>query len=136
MIPAATVHNVHCVVCDDVRLEVGYKETIVGVYIAGMTIQTVPWYVTVCVWMTVIWSGEGDLQLELRVLNPRLTQVGEVNGVGHSRYQGQESTLTFRGLVFAVDMEGTYSIQWRAAGGAWETVRQFPIYITRTSTSA
>lgn len=134
--PTAAVHNVHCVVCDDVRSEIGYKETIVGVYIAGMTVASVPWYATVCVWMTVIWSGEGDLQLELRVLNPRLTQVGEAKGVGHASYQGQESTLTFRGLMFAVDMEGTYAIQWRAAEGAWETVRQFPIAIMRTSTSA
>ena len=131
MMPPASINVVHCVVCDDVRLEVGHKETIVGVYSAGMTVPMLPWMVNTCLWMTVIWSGEGSMNLEVRIVNPRQTQAGETSGSANAMWQGQESTLTFRGLFFTIDMEGIYSIQWRMAGGAWQTVRQFPVFLIR-----
>ena len=127
MMPPASINVVHCVVCDDIRLEVGNKETIVGVYSAGMTVPTLPWVVSTCLWMTVIWSGEGSLNVEVRIVNPRQTQAGETSGSANAIWQGQETTLTFRGLIFTIDMEGIYNIQWRTAGGAWETIRQFPV---------
>lgn len=131
MINVASVRVVHCVVCDDVRLEIGNKETIVGAYTAGMTVPHVPWSANVCLWITVIWSGEGELSVEIRVLNPRHQQVATTRGAARAIWQGNESSLTFRGIVFSVEMEGIYGIQWRVGGRDWEPIRQFPVYIAR-----
>jgi hypothetical protein len=131
-----TIEVVHCVVCDDVRLEVANKETIVGVYSAGMTVPVLPWPIMVCLWMTVIWRGEGELELETRVLNPRNVQMANVTGSGHAEFQGQKSTITFRNLFFSIEMEGIYAIQWRKAHGNWETIRQLPIYMFRPPTGS
>jgi len=131
--PTLTVR--HCVICDDVRLEVSNKETIVGVYTVGMTAPLLPWLATVCVWMPVIWGGDGDLDVEIRVVNPVNQQVGIVVGRGTSVWAGFESTLTFRGLSISLDMEGFYSVEWRVAHGSWQRIRQFPIYLLRTPTT-
>lgn len=132
----ATVHLVHCVVCDDVRAEILSKETIVGVYSAGMVIPSVPWAVTLCLWMTVIWSGDGQLPLEIRVLNPSNAQVGEQKGIGIATFQGFQSTLTYRSLFFTIDMEGIYTFQWKAGDHEWQTIRQLPIYVFRDQTTS
>jgi hypothetical protein len=127
----ANIHLVHGVVCDDVRTEILSKETIVGVYSAGILIPSIPWVIMLCLWMTVIWSGDGATPIEVRVLNPSNTQVGEQKGEGIATLQGLQSTITFRGLLFNVDMEGIYTFQWKAGGGEWQTVRQLPIYVFR-----
>jgi len=127
----ASIQVVHCVVCDDVRTEINSKETIVGVYSAGMIAPVLPWQALVCIWMTVIWSGDGNLNLEVRILNPRQDQVGLVSGTAQAMWIGMESALTFRGLALQIGMEGVYTIQWRPAGGNWDTIRQFPIYLYR-----
>jgi len=131
-----SVHLVHCVVCDDVRTEILSKETIVGVYSAGITIPDVPWVIMLCLWMTVIWSGDGELPIEIRVLNPRHSQVAEQRGVGRAVFQGLESTITFRNLFITMEMGGVYTFQWRAGDGDWEMARQLPVYVFRNETSA
>ena len=127
----ATAHLVHCVVCDDVRTEIGNKETIVGVY-SGMTAPFVPWYSTLCLWLTIIWSGDGTVNVEVRVLDPARATASEQRGTARALWQGLESTLTFRGMMWQIPMEGVYEIQWRLNDGAWETIRQFPVYLART----
>lgn len=119
---------IHCLICDDVRIEVGYKETLIGVYTTGITIPILPWTGFVCIWMSVIWSGEGEVELEVRVLDPRSESIGNAQGRGHAAQQGRESSVTFRNLMFKVASEGTHMIQWRIVGGAnWETVKSFPV---------
>ncbi len=128
----ATAHMVHCVVCDDVRAEIANKETIVGVYTAGMTAPFVPWWATLCLWLTVMWSGDGSVIVEVRVLDPARATASEQQGTAQALWQGHESTLTFKGMIWQVNMEGVYEIQWRLNGGTWETIRQFPVYLART----
>jgi hypothetical protein len=131
--PGPTISIRHCVLCDDVRLEVGGKETIVGVYTAGMTVPTIPWIGLVSVWMAVIWSGDGQLELEVRVSDPTNQVIGSVGGLGTSVWQGIESTLTFRGLTLNVEREGILNIEWRMGRGGWQQIRQFPVFLFRSS---
>ena len=136
MFGTARVDLINCVICDDVRVELGNKETIVGVYNAGISIPFVPWTMTICLWFQVIWSGEGELQLEITVLNSGNHDVGKINGKANAILQGYQSTLTFRGLSFIADMEGTYEIQWRANYGNWQSARKFPVRVVRDLANA
>jgi hypothetical protein len=126
----ATIDLVHCVVCDDVRIEILSKETIVGAYTAGIIVPRIPWVASLCLWMTVIWSGDGQLPIEIRVLNPLQVQVGNQQGIGTAQLRGHQSTITFRGLFFTVEMEGTYSFQWKAGTAEWRIARQLPVYVS------
>lgn len=78
-----------------------------------------------------MWSGEGTLDLEIRVLDPTQKSVGALSGSGTAILAGAESTLTLRGLIIQIETEGYYTIQWRVAGGIWESLRQLPIYALR-----
>ena len=127
----ASIKIIHCVLCDDVRLEINNKEIIIGAYSGGITVPMLPWVALICVWLTVMWSGKGTLDLEIRVLDPRQRPVGIVSGSGTAILVGMESTLTLRGLAMQIEMEGFYTIQWRVSGGAWEALRQLPIYALR-----
>lgn len=132
MFSGVDVHVVSCIICDDVRTEVGGKEIVIGVYTVGISFPFVPWVSTICVWLNVIWSGEGELDLRLRILNPLNRIVGEVTGHGRAIWQGHQSTLTFRGLNFTADMEGTYDLQWETQAGGWESLRKFPVVIPKS----
>ena len=127
----ATIHLVHCVVCDDVRIEILQKETIVGVYTAGFIVPALPWAAMLCFWMTVMWSGDGKLPIQVRVLNPRQAEVAIQRDIGTATLQGLQSTLTFRGIFVTFEMEGMYTFQWKAGSGEWETMRQLPVYLFR-----
>jgi hypothetical protein len=129
---APTLKVVYCLMCDDVRLEVYNKETIVGVYATGISLPSLPWFIYVCVWMAVIWSGEGEVGLEVRILDPKFTEIGQTQGRAHAAQQGRESSLTFRGVIFTVETEGIHTIQWRAANGGWETIKSIPIALARS----
>jgi hypothetical protein len=120
------------VLCDDVRAEIGGKETIVGVYTAGMIVPMIPWFGLVCIWMAVIWSGDGQLELEVRVTDPTNEVIGSIGGTGTAVWQGIESTLTFRGLTLQLEREGILNIEWRSGNSNWQRIRQFPVYLLRS----
>ena len=132
----ATLHLVHSVICDDVRIEILAKETIVGVYTGGIIIPALPWAATLCLWTTVIWSGDGDLPIEVRVLDPRQQQIAEQKASGTATMQGAESTVTFRGIFFIIEMEGMYTFQWKTGTQDWQIIKQLPVYVFREPTSS
>jgi hypothetical protein len=136
MTPSPRIQLVHCVVCDDVRTEILSKEIIVGVYSGGIVVPSVPWAFMICLWMTVIWSGDGEMPIEVRILNPRHTQIAEQKGVGHPKLKGIESTITFRNIFCTVEMEGIHTFQWRTGGGDWKMARQLPVYVFREQITA
>lgn len=127
----AILDLINCVICDDVRTELWNKETIVGVYNGGISVPVLPWSMPICLWFQVIWSGEGELQLEIQILDPSNRQAGTIGGSGRAILQGNQSTLTFRALYITASMEGTYDIQWRANDGNWQSVRKFPVMVVR-----
>ena len=122
---------INCVICDDVRNEISNKETIVGVYNSGITVPSLPWTMSICLWFQVMWSGEGEMQLDIAVLNPRQHEVGKIDGKAHAILQGHLSTLVFRGLFITFGMEGTYNIKWRGDYRDWQLVRDFTVHVER-----
>jgi hypothetical protein len=122
----------HCLICDDVRIETSYKETVVGIYTTGIGVRSLPWFAFVCVWMAVIWSGDGEIALEVRVLDPTFKEIGQTQGLAHAIHQGRETTLTFRGLSFSIESEGTYTIEWRVQNGSWNLIKAVPVVLVRT----
>jgi hypothetical protein len=125
----ASVKFVHCVVCDDVRNEANGKTIVIGAYTAGLTLGRIPDDIFCCLWVSVIWSGEGELPVEFRVLNPSNRLAGGSKATYRSIYRGYESTITLRNLRVHVDSEGTYDIQARSFNQEWESLRRLPILI-------
>ena len=111
MFGVSSLDLINCVICDDVRVELNGKETIVGVYTAGISVPFIPFSITICLWLQVIWSGEGESHIEISVLNTGNRQVGEIEGPAQVISPGYQSTLAIRGLNFNADMEGTYDIK-------------------------
>lgn len=128
----ATLHVSSCIICDDVRTEVGGKEILIGVYPVGITVPMLPWHAYGVVRLTAIWSGDGDINFNIRVLNPAQSPVGLATGSGTAIWQGFQSSITVPALMFSFDMEGVYDIQMSKEDGPWETIHRFPVYIART----
>jgi hypothetical protein len=82
--------------------------------------------------MAVIWSGDGQLELEVRVTDPTNEVIGSIGGTGTAVWQGIESTLTFRGLTLQLEREGILNIEWRSGNSNWQRIRQFPVYLLRS----
>lgn len=123
---------IYCLICDDVRLEVGFKESLIGVYTTGISVPALPWRGSACVWMSVIWSGEGALDLDVRLVDPKFVPIGTTRGRARAIQHGRESSLSFRNLLFEINTEGTHIVQWCADGSDWETIKSFPVGLTRT----
>jgi hypothetical protein len=123
----------YCILCDDVRIEIGGKEILIGVYPVGVSVPFVPWMGAACLRLTGYWSGDGELSFQVRILNPTNNVAGESSGIGHPIWQGFQSSVTLRGVFISFDMEGVYDIQFSPSGGAWQTVSKFPVFIARTS---
>jgi hypothetical protein len=124
----------YCILCDDVRVEMGGKEILVGVYSVGVSVPSVPWIGVTCLRFTGYWSGDGELNFQVRVQNPAGKTVGESSGSGHPIWHGFQSSLTLRGVTISFDMEGIYEIQFFPSPEfSWHTVHKFPVFIARTS---
>ena len=123
---------IECLVCDDVRMEVSNKETIVGVYLGGVTITEVPIFVNLVFWLSVIWSGDGNIFLRSRITDPAHKELIATEGFATAALQGHPTSLVVRGLYFEARMEGVYQIQWqRGESDDWTTIRTLPIYLLR-----
>ena len=127
----ATFHPSYCMVCEDVRIEIGGKEIIIGVYPVGVSIPFVPWMAAACLRLAGFWSGDGELHFQVRVLNPANIQAGKIDGTAHAIWQGFQSSITLRGLILSIDMEGIYDIQLSQDSGPWQSILKFPVYIAR-----
>ena len=132
----AGIKIVHCLLCDDVRSELGSKETIVGVYKGGIAIPVIPWETYITIWTQVVWSGDGSLEIWGRVVNPVGTPVGITGGTANAEMQGSFSSLAFRGMKMSLDMEGTHEFQYQTNFGDWVSVLKFPIVINRWDSNA
>jgi hypothetical protein len=128
----ASLHVLSCIICDDVRTEVGGKEILIGVYPVGISVPAIPWHAFGVLRLGVIWSGDGNLNFSIKVMSPAQSQVGTVDGSGRAIWQGFQSSITVPGLLFAFDMEGVYDIQISKDGGPWEVIHRFPVYIARS----
>src|SRR5205823_6382819 len=116
----------YCMICDDVRIEVDGKEILIGVYPVGVSIPVLPWMGAACLRMTGYWSGEGELNFKVRVLNPANTLAGETTGTAHPIWQGFQSSITLRGVAISFEMEGVYEIQFSPDAALGNRFLNFP----------
>jgi hypothetical protein len=114
-----------------VRTEIGGKEILIGVYPVGIVVPLIPWMAFGCLHLGVFWSGDGDLNFNVRVLNPVNVQAGEITGTAHAIWQGFQSSVTVRGLMMNFEMEGVYDVQISQETGPWESILKIPVFIAR-----
>lgn len=131
MVISATVK--YCIVCDDARMEVNAKEILIGVYTSGLRVPNFPFTAILCLWFIVAWSGEGVTTVSARIIGPNGKQLWINSGSARVIPNLEEGSYTFRNVLFSVDEDGYYDIQWRVAAEDWTTVRKF--IIKRISTS-
>jgi hypothetical protein len=137
MAHSSSLHVEDCIVCDDIRVEAGGKETLVGVYTTGISVPAMPWIVNACLWLRAKWSGEGQTWLEFQIIDPRNAQVFSRSGSARPIFQGLRSSLAIKGVVFKAEMEGDHEIQWRPMGDAqWQSIDRIPIMIARAAPRA
>ncbi len=104
-----SAHLVYCIVCDDVRLEVGNKISLMGVF-ENLFVPTFP---AMLFKLAVVnhWEGEGEFETQVRLLYP---DRGDFAVSMPSRFvidrQGYADNITFfTNLTF--DRAGTYTVQ-------------------------
>ena len=123
---------IECLVCDDVRMEVSNKETIVVYISVPSRSPQYRWIVNLVFWLSVIWSGDGNIFLRSRITDPAHKELIATEGFATAALQGHPTSLVVRGLYFEARMEGVYQIQWqRGESDDWTTIRTLPIYLLR-----
>ena len=129
----ASLHVSSCIICDDVRTEIDGKQILIGVYPVGISLPQVPWHAFGSLRLSVIWSGDGQIDFRIRIINPANHEIATANGPASAVWQGFESSITVPGLFFTFDMEGVYDVEILKGGGPWERIHRFPAFIARSS---
>jgi hypothetical protein len=108
--PISSVELVYVILCDDVRLEVGNKLTLVGVF-STLLVPHLP--VTILKFAVVHhWRGEGEYLSEVRVLSPdRSHAIAASHPASFSIPPGgyADNVTIFANVTFPVT--GTYTVQ-------------------------
>ena len=110
--------------CDDVRLEVGQKFSLMGVF------QTVflPSFPSVVVKFAVVnhWEGQGEFETQVKILNPPGQEiVASVPTTFMIADQGHADNITFFANVI-FDQPGTYTLQVFLGGNL---VEESPLHV-------
>jgi len=100
---------VYCIVCDDVRLEVGNKLSLMGVF-ENVFLPSFP---SILLKFAVVnhWEGDGRYETQVKVLNPeRREVVASVPSTFAIENQGYADNITFFTNV-AFDRPGPFTVQ-------------------------
>ena len=100
---------VYCIVCDDVRLEMGNKLSLMGVF-ENVFLPSFP---SVLLKFAVVnhWEGSGNFETQVKVLNPERKEiVVSVPSTFTIENQGYADNVTFFTNI-AFDRAGPYAVQ-------------------------
>src|SRR5262245_46550301 len=100
---------VYCIVCDDVRLELGNKLSLMGVF----EIVFLASFPSILLKFSVVnhWEGTGTFETQVKILNPeRKEVVASAPSTFTIENQGYADNITFFTNV-AFDRAGPYSVQ-------------------------
>ena len=100
---------IYCIVCDDVRLEMGNKLSLMGVF-ENVFLPTFP---SILLKFAVVnhWEGDGTFETQVKVLNPeRKEVVASAASTFNIENQGYADNITFFTNV-AFDRSGPFIIQ-------------------------
>ena len=119
-----TAKLIYSLICDDVRLEVGNKVSLMGVF-QNVFLPTFP---SVVVKFAVVnhWEGNGEFQTQVKILNPvREETVSSVPASFTISGQGHADNITFFTNV-RFDRPGTYTLEVFLSGNL---VEESPLYV-------
>ena len=115
---------IYSILCDDVRLEMGNKLSLMGIF-ENVFLPSFP---AVIIRFAVVnhWMGDGQYQTQVRVLSPdgREIAVSAASQLGIDP-QGYADNVTFFANV-SLDRAGTYSIQTSIDS---KVVAERPLYV-------
>jgi len=115
---------VYCVVCDDVRLEMGNKLSLMGVF-ENVFLPSFP---SILLKFSVVnhWEGVGQFETQVKILNPeRKEVVASAPSTFKIENQGYADNITFFTNV-AFDRAGPYAVQIMIDG---KTVAEKRIFV-------
>jgi len=115
---------VYSILCDDVRLELGNKLSLMGIFENVF----LPQFPAVLLRFAAVnhWIGAGDYQTQVRVVNPEGKEVAQsAQSTFRIEPEGYADNVTFFANV-ALDRAGRYSIQTFIDG---KMVAQRPLFV-------
>lgn len=123
---------VYMLLCDDVRLEMGNKISLMGIF-QNIMVEKLP--VSLIKFAVVNhWRGEGTYQTEVRILSPdkaNLLVTSQVNPIDLTPGGFTDNVSFFVNVVFPT--AGTYWVQTLADT---QILREFPLIVTDMGTVA
>jgi hypothetical protein len=117
-------HLVYSIVCDDVRLEMGNKLSLMGVF-ENVFLPSFP---SILLKFAVVnhWEGDGQFETQVRIMNPeRRELVASAPSTFKIENQGYADNITFFSNV-AFDRPGAYSVHVMIDG---KTVAEKRIFV-------
>ncbi len=128
--PTENLQLVYTLLCDDVRLEIGNKISLMGIF-QNIMVEKLP--VSLIKFAVVNhWRGDGQYQTEVRILSPdKQTQVVTSQPTGIELAPGgfADNVSFFVNVVFP--SAGTYWVQTLANTGI---LQEFPLIVTDSGT--
>ena len=125
-----TAKLMYSLICDDVRLEVGNKLSLMGVF-QNVFLATFP---SAVVKFAVVnhWEGNGEFETQVKILNPaREETVSSVPASFAISGQGHADNITFFANV-TFDRPGTYTLQVFLSG---DLVKESPLHVRQVQTA-
>ncbi len=123
---------VYTLLCDDVRLEMGNKVSLMGVF-QNIMVEKLP--VSLIKFAVVNhWRGEGNHQTEVRILSPNksnLVVTSQITPIDLTPGGFTDNVSFFVNVVFST--AGTYWVQTLADE---QVLEEFPLVVTDTGTVA
>ena len=114
---------IYCIVCDDIRLEMGNKLSLMGVF-ENVFLPSFP---SILLKFAIVnhWEGVGTFETQVKILNPeRKEVVASTTSTFTIENQGYADNITFFTNV-AFDRAGPYAVQTMIDGKAVAEKRIF-----------
>jgi hypothetical protein len=135
------IKPIMAVLCDDVRQEASGKQTVIGMYVGGITVEIPeserdgvrPHGIVVNLWMPFQIPEAGLATIEVKVIGPdpsiELSFSAEML-FEEAPPDHEQSSVTFQKLPIKVDKEGDLKILFKNAGDSeWQTLKNIPVKI-------
>jgi uncharacterized protein DUF6941 len=116
------VEVVAALICDDVRKEIGGKETVVGIYIGNIIVPDFPANLLLCLWLLIKLKGSGTLKMKFRVVGTDDNHYVSFDGqadIGPGRNTG---ALPLPRFPVSLGKEALLRFEWQLNGSDWQTL--------------
>lgn len=120
------------VLCEQVRVELGGKHTLLGAFAPELNIPEVPANVLIAAWVSGKPSGVGQFEAEFRVLGPNEDKL--IGAKVHGEFSGLGNTSMVIGpFPLAISGPGDYLFQWNF-GDQWDRITTLRLHLVPIAT--